>query len=173
MELVLDLAEYHLPSQQEIPLYAFLACYSRNYLKDCFKPLEQISHAYLAIIKSHQFVFLYWLHTVKYAEPSQDEPMATFIRNWMYKYFTSQSETPLGYVLVLRGLAFTIMKSSTSLGNIHVIGPHTLRYGHITLSQQDLRVLVTKGVGQLALGLCNDLFLGFCNFQEVSPIYMD
>lgn len=172
MQLLLALAECQMTHQQEIPLFAFLACYSRNYIRDCFKPLEQISHAYSAIIKGHQFVFLYWLHTVKFATPIQGESIASFVRDWMHQYFTAQSESPLGHVLVLRGLAFTVMKSSTALGRIHVIGPNTLRYGHITLSQQDLRVLVAKGLGQLALGLSNDLFLQFTNFQEVSDIYI-
>lgn len=172
MQLVLALAECQITHQQEIPLFAFLACYSRNYIRDCFKPLEQISHAYSAMIKGHQFVFLYWLHTVKFATPTQDESMASVVRHWMNQYFTAQSESPLGHVLVLRGLAFTIMKSSTALGRIHLIGPNTLRYGHITLSQQDLKVLVTKGLGQLALDLSNELFLGFTNFQEVSYKYI-
>lgn len=90
----------------------------------------------------------------------------------MRQYFTAQSESPLGHVLVLRGLAFAVMKASTSLGKISLIGPNTLRYGHITISQQDLRVLVAKSLSQLALGLSNELFLEFANFKEVSYLYI-
>ncbi|CAI7640744.1 unnamed protein product [Penicillium pancosmium] len=153
-----------------IPLYAFLACYSRDYSRDCFKPLEQICHSYSAIIKSHQLTVLYWLHTVKFTMVSEsDGSMALFIRDWMRQYFTAQSESPLGHVLVLRGLAFAVMKASTSLGKISLIGPNTLRYGYITISQQDLRVLVSKSLSQLALGLSNELFLQFANFKEILP----
>ena len=173
MQLLLGLAECCIMHQQDIPLYAFLACYSRNYTHDCFKPLEQITLAYSAIIKGHQFVFLYWLHTVQFATPTQGESMATFIKGWMHKYCTAQSESPLGHVLVLRALAFAIMKSSTSLGKIHIVTPNTLRYRQVTVSQQDLRVLVTKGLAHLALGLSNELFLEFAYFQEVSFEYIN
>ena len=98
--------------------------------------------------------------------------MALFVRSWMGQYFTAQSESPLGHVLALRGLAFAVMKSSTSLGKISLIRPNVLRYGHVTISQQDLRVLVAKSLSQLALTLSNELFLQFANFKEVSYIYI-
>lgn len=173
VRLIFQLIECYITNQMAIPLYAFLACYSRDYSRDCFKPLEQISHSYSAIIKSHQLTVLYWLHTIKFATASElDSSMALFIRDWMRQYFTAQSESPLGHVLVLRGLAFAVMKASTSLGKISLIGPNTLRYGHITISQQDLRVLVAKSLSQLALGLSNELFLEFANFKEVSYLYI-
>ena len=52
-----------------------------------------------------------------------------------------------------------------------MVAPNTLRYRQVTVSQQDLRVLVTKGLAHLALGLSNELFLEFAHFQEVSFIY--
>jgi hypothetical protein len=66
-----------------MPLYAFLACFSRNYARDCFKRLEEISHTYSAIIKCYQFIILYWLHTEPFVDPKPDESMADFIRNWI------------------------------------------------------------------------------------------
>ncbi|KAF3391707.1 hypothetical protein F1880_007966 [Penicillium rolfsii] len=164
MDLALSLVQHRMMDQTSTPLYAFLACYSRNYTRDCFKPLEQISHAYSAVIKCYQFIILYWLHTGPFANPKPDDSMANFIRTWMQQYFTAQAESPLGHVLLLRGLAFTVMKSSTSLGRIHILAPHTLRYAQITISQQDLKVFLTKAVSKLALELSNELFLDFANF---------
>jgi hypothetical protein len=171
MNLALLLVQYQMTDQTVIPLYAFLACFSRNYSRDCFKRLEEIGHAYSAIIKCYQFIILYWLHTDIFTDPKPDQSMADFIRSWMRQYFTAQSESPLGHVLVLRGLAFTVMKSTTSLGKIHMLGPHTLRYAQVTISQDGLRAFLTKGIGQVALALSNELFLDFANFQEVSLTY--
>lgn len=168
MKLALSLVQHQIIDQSVMPLYAFFACYSRNYSRDCFKRLDKISGAYSAIIKCYQFIILYWLHTEPFADPKPDESMASFIQTWMRQYFTAQSESPLGHVLVLRGLAFTVMKSSTSLGRIHILAPHTLRYAQITISQQDLRVFLTKAISKLALELSNELFLDFANFQQVS-----
>ena len=170
MKLALSLVQHQMIDQRVMPLYAFLACFSRSYARGCFKRLEEISHAYSAIIKCYQFIILYWLHTDPFADPKPDDSMADFIRNWMRQYFTAQSESPLGHVLVLRGLAFTVMKSATSLGRIHILAPHTLRYAQITISQQDLRVFLTKAISKLALELSNNLFLDFANFQQVSLI---
>jgi hypothetical protein len=89
----------------------------------------------------------------------------------MRQYFTAQSESPLGHVLILRVLAFTVMKSSTSLRRIHILAPHTLRYAQITISQQDLQVFLTRAITNLALELSNNLFLDFANFQQVSLTY--
>ena len=167
IELARSLAEYEARERQEIPLYAFLACFSRNYKRDCFKPVAQITQAYSATIKCYQFIILYWLHTDIFASSDINISMASYTRSWMHQWFIAQSETPLGYILVLRALGFAISKASTSLGKIYSLAPHTLRYQHITLSQQDLRVFLAKGINQLALALSNDLFLEFTNFQEV------
>ena len=154
--------------QRAIPLYAFLACFSRNYSHDCFKPLDQISHSYSAIIKYYQFLILYWLHTDIFVDPKPDQSMVGHIRSWMHSYFTGQSEAPLGHVLVLRGLAFAVMKSATSLGQITLVAPHTLKCRHVTLSQQALQVFLAKVLGQLSLTLSNELFFSFSNFAQVS-----
>ncbi|KAL3412624.1 telomere-associated RecQ helicase [Aspergillus fumigatus] len=154
MNLTLLLATRHVIHQREVPLYAFLACFSRNYSQDCFKTISLIGHSYSAIIKSHQFILLHWLHTEPFSIPErQPESMAVFIRNWMTKYFTGQSESPLGHV--------------TSLGKIHLVAPHTLRYGQVVISQGHLRHFLAQRVQQLALALSNDLFLDFGYFREV------
>ena len=80
MQLLLNLAKCYTIRQQDFPLYTFLAYYSRNYTHNCFKPLEQITQAYSAIIKGHQFVFLYWLYTVKFATPTPGKSIATFVK---------------------------------------------------------------------------------------------
>ena len=59
MDLALSLVQHRMIDQTSVPLYAFLACYSRNYTRDCFKPLKQISYAYSAVIKCYQFIILY------------------------------------------------------------------------------------------------------------------
>jgi hypothetical protein len=59
MNLTLQLARRQVIHQREVPLYAFLACFSRNYSHDYFKSISLISHSYSAIIKSHQFILLH------------------------------------------------------------------------------------------------------------------
>jgi hypothetical protein len=168
MNLTLLLARRQVIHQRKVPLYAFLACFSRNYSHDCFKSISLIGHSYSAIIKSHQFILLHWIHTSPFAIPeSQPESMAVFIQNWMTKHFTGQSESPLGHVLVLRILALYLIQTSASLGKIHPVAPHTLKYGQVTLSQGHLRHFLAQRVQQLALALLNDLFLDFSYFREI------
>lgn len=168
MNLTLQLARRQVIHQREVPLYAFLACFSRNYSHDCFKTLSLIGHSYSAIIKSHQFILLHWLHTEPFTIPErQPESMAVFIRNWMTNHFTGQSASPLGHVLVLRMLALYLIRTSASLGRIHPVAPHTLKYGQVTISQGHLRHFLAQRVQQLALALSNDLFLEFSYFREI------
>jgi hypothetical protein len=166
-DLALSLAECEAPNRQKNPLYAFLACFSRNYTRDCFKPLTQISGAYSAMIRSFQLIILYWIHTDLYSNNNIEISMAKLVKQWMEQWFIAQSETTLGHMLVLRALAFSVLKSSTSLGKIYALAPHILRCEYITLSQQDLRVFLAKGIPRLAQSLSNDLFLDFGNFIEV------
>lgn len=168
-KLTLLLAQREVKNQQEVPLYAFRACFSRNYSYDHFKPLDQISHSFSAIIKCHQFIFLYWLHSDPYSESAEspNEPMVIFIRKWMTKHFIGQSESPLGHVLVLRALALHLVRASSSLGKIHLLGPHTLKYGHVIVSQKTLQLFLVRSIGNLALTLSNELCLNFSYFYEV------
>ncbi|THC87348.1 hypothetical protein EYZ11_013205 [Aspergillus tanneri] len=73
--------------------------------------------------------------------------MATFIRDWMLKYGTGQSESPLGMMLGLRNLALYLVRKSTSLGEF---------------LQQTLQ--------GLALTLLNTLFLDFQYFCQLQPL---
>ncbi|PKX94815.1 uncharacterized protein P174DRAFT_368242 [Aspergillus novofumigatus IBT 16806] len=93
--------------------------------------------------------------------------MAIFIRNWMNEHFTGQSESPLGHVLVLRMLALYLIQTSASLGKIHPVAPHTLKYRQVTISQGHLRHFLAQRVQQLALALSNNLFLDFSYFREI------
>ena len=93
--------------------------------------------------------------------------MAVFIRNRMTNHFTGQSASPLGHVLVLRMLALYLIRTSASLGRIHPVAPHTLKYGQVTISQGHLRHFLAQRVQQLALALSNDLFLEFSYFREI------
>jgi hypothetical protein len=64
-------------------------------------------------------------------------------------------------------LALYLIWTSASLGKIHPVAPHTLKYGQVTISQGHLRHFLAQRVQQLALALSNDLFLDFSYFREI------
>lgn len=56
--LFLGLAKVTTVSGKDNPLYVFCACYSINYNKKAFKPINFISQHYSAIVRGYQYLVL-------------------------------------------------------------------------------------------------------------------
>lgn len=164
-EFCMSLMQRPLGNYFEDPLYAFLACYSRDYAKGCFKWINVISHIYSAIIKTFQFILLNYTHQ----NLSPDQPMAKEITAFMFNHFTVQSESPLGMVLDHRKFALFLNRNSSALGLVTLIDAHTLLYRQKSISQRSLQSFLHQTLKNLALEFTNDLFLQFHFFQEIWP----
>lgn len=164
-ELCISLMQRPLGDYFDDPLYAFLACYSRDYAKGCFKFIGVISQVYSAVIKTFQFLFLDYTHQ----NISPNQLMAREITAFMFNHFTVQSESPLGMVLDHRKFALFLNRNSSTPGLVTLIRPHTLLYRQKSISQQLLQSFLHQTLKDLALGFANDLFLQFNFFQEIWP----
>lgn len=169
LDLAIQLVQVKCINPMETPLHAFLACYSRDYSRDCFKYIGVISQSYSAIIKSYQFLFLEWFYIEIYNDTSSTE-IAPWIQDWMTNWFSASSETPLGHVLALRNIALFLIRNDTSLGEVSLVGPDTLKYRQIHVSKSNLTAFLIQSIQALAHQLGNTLFLGFQNFQRFQDL---
>ena len=154
------------------PIYAFLACYSRDYQRGCFKPVGVITQIYSAFIYCSQLMIVDYIY--QQFDHDQEEPdmdFAAYLHDFMKKWVTNQSDTPLGEVLACRIYGFKVNEMTNGLGQeVLQVNPHQLRFKHLLLSQGQLQEFLQKSLINLAYQLANHLFLDFEIFQYLQPM---
>lgn len=159
-------------SNKHTPIYAFLACYSRDYQRGCFKPVGVITQIYSAFLYCSQLITLDYIY--QEFDHDQEEPamdFADYLHIFMKKWITNQSDTPLGDILACRIYGFKVNEMNNGLGqDVLQINPHQLKFKHLLLSQGQLQEFLQKSSIDLAYQLANHLLLDFSIFQHLQPM---
>ncbi|KAL3428545.1 hypothetical protein BDV09DRAFT_201535, partial [Aspergillus tetrazonus] len=164
MYLIIQLAEQPAVDPMVTPLYAFTACFARNYARDCFKYVGVISQAYSALIRCHQYVYLAWFHAE--IDTDDQDGQVSQVRDWMRQHFMAQSESPLGHLLALRNIALYLICYDTSIGEVSLVAPHVIQYRQLQVSRDGLTACLVRAIKDLAGQLCTELLLGFEQFRQ-------
>ena len=171
-ELFYDMIQQTGRSNKHTPIYAFLACYSRDYQRGCFKPVGVITQIYSAFLYCSQLITLDYIY--QEFDHDQEEPamdFADYLHIFMKKWITNQSDTPLGDILACRIYGFKVNEMNNGLGqDVLQINPHQLKFKHLLLSQGQLQEFLQKSSIDLAYQLANHLLLDFSIFQHLQPM---